>query len=185
MNNLESRIAILKQKLINNPRLNPPIGLEKVVELENKYEIELPAEYKAFITTVGDGGLGLLSLECSLENPVTLCNNCLVLSANYLVGNNFFRTPFIHTSAYIPNDDPYFIELQAKCDRGEITQSELDAAYYYTAAGTMIISDRGCGYYERLVITGSTRGQIWGDGEVSDQGYIPRNVGFLDWYENG
>ena len=102
-----------------------------------------------------------------------------------MVSNDFFRTPFIHTSAYIPNDDPYFIELEEKYYRGETTESEFDAAYYYTAAGTMIISDRGCGYYERLVITGPTRGQIWGDGEVTDQGYIPRNVRFLDWYENG
>lgn len=137
----------------------------------------MPAEYRAFITTIANGGLGLLSLEYSLANPVATGINCRV-------SDDFFKTPFIHTSAYNSNEDPYIIELGEKCDRQEISQAECDRVYDYSTAGTMIIYHGGCGYYHRLVITGATRGQIWLDGDVDDQGYLPLNMGFLDWFEN-
>ena len=47
----------------------------------------------------------------------------------------------------------------------------------------MTISLEGCGYCSFLVITGSSRGQVWFNADVSGGGYIPLNLSFLDWYE--
>ena len=81
MNYLNSRINVIKQKIneascflerYSHKRIsfNVPIELTKLIEIENYYEIELPAEYRAFITIIGNGGsgsdYGLLSLEYSL-----------------------------------------------------------------------------------------------------------------------
>ena len=47
----------------------------------------------------------------------------------------------------------------------------------------MTISMEGCAYCSFIVITGSTRGQVWFNADAGDGGYIPLNLSFLDWYE--
>jgi len=38
--------------------LNPPLAEAKVEELERRHGIRLPADYRAFITTIANGGAG-------------------------------------------------------------------------------------------------------------------------------
>ncbi|MGL6341268.1 MAG: SMI1/KNR4 family protein, partial [Waterburya sp.] len=89
MNDLNSRISIIKQKIARirqevenseqstitlrrkiNFHLNTPITIKELVEIENYYEITFPSEYRAFITNIANGGSGpnsgLLSLQDSL-----------------------------------------------------------------------------------------------------------------------
>ena len=191
MNYLDSRINVIKQKIDRASRFlerysskrisfNAPIELAKIIEIENYYEIELPAEYRAFITTIGNGGsgpnFGLLSLEDSLVYRYAA-------REKEQLNQDFLKIPFTHTSAYNPSEDRYILELGAKCDRGEILKSECDAVFDYLTAGTLTISIEGCGYHSRLVITGATRGQVWFDADVGDGGYIHLNLSFFDWYE--
>ena len=197
MSDLDSRIATVREKrksAINsqidlstsrfNLKINPPLTLSKVVEIENKYQIEFPAEYRAFITTVANGGFGpyhgLLSLQDSLRkiNNIEYCDR----SEDWL-NDNFLKIPFLHTVAYCPNEDPRIMELWDKYDRGEITESECMAVDNYLTAGTMTIAWEGCGYCYFLVITGAARGQVWINGEVASVGYKAINDNFLDWYE--
>ena len=91
--------------------------------------------------------------------------------------------PFVHTFAYNFDADPYILELEKKCDRGELTQLECDAVYDCLTARTMTISIERCGYSSFIVITGATRGQVWFNADVVDGSYIPLNLSFLDWYE--
>ena len=84
MSALDSRMANIKQKRANaiisktsslanrySLEMNPPIATEKLIEIENQYSVEFPAEYRAFITTIANGGFGpnfgLLSIERSLQ----------------------------------------------------------------------------------------------------------------------
>jgi len=192
MIDLESKIAIVKhkrQKAIAsktkslahrfNLEINPPIALEELISIENQYKIKLPAEYRAFISNIANGSFGpgrFLSLQDSLMYRGH------VKQQNQLK-NNFLAIPFTHTTAYNPDEDPYFLELGKRCDQGAISETKYEKAWDYSTAGSMTISVGGCGYCCFLVITGPTRGQIWFDGEVSDQGYIPANLSFIDWYE--
>ena len=146
MNDLDSRIAIIKkidrikqetQKRKNKFYLNPPIAIQEIIEIENEYGITFPSKYRAFITNIGNGGWGLLSLERSLQ---WLYGEVLKDKLDY----SFLRIPFAHTSTYNPDEDPYILELGEKCDRGEIPQSEGDTVYDYLTAGTMTISLEGC-----------------------------------------
>ena len=36
--------------------LNSPITIEELAEIEQDYQITFPSEYRAFITTIGNGG---------------------------------------------------------------------------------------------------------------------------------
>ncbi len=60
------------------------------------------------------------------------------------------------------------MELEEKCDRREIPESECDAVYDYLTAGTMTISLEGCGYCSFLVITGTAR-QVWFNADTNSQ----------------
>lgn len=199
MNNLDSRIAIIKQKIERirqalenseqstitlrrkiNFQLNTSITIKELVEIENYYEITFPPEYRAFITNIANGGSGpnsgLLSLQDSLIYSYAV-------KQQKRLDKEFLKTPFTYSSKYNPNEDTYILELGEKCDRGEIPQSECDKVYDYLIAGTMTISLEGCGYCRFLVITGATRGQVWFNADAGDGGYIPLNLSFLDWYE--
>ena len=182
MNNLDYKINTIREKinlLLKNASkkrtaLNPPISEDEVVEIEQYYRITFPSEYRAFLTKIGNGGFGpnfgLLSLQDSLKQ-------------SYIINRDFLKIPFIHTSAYNPDEDPYILELGEKCDRGEIPESECDRVYRYLTAGTLTISLEGCAYSSFLVITGPTRGQVWFNADSGSGGYIPLNLSFLDWYE--
>ena len=193
MNNLDSKIAIIKEKRARaiisktsslsskyNLEMNPPIAIEEVVKIENQYDIKFPAGYRAFITTIANGGFGpnfgLLSIEHSLQ---WLYGKVYTNKIDY----NYLKIPFNRTSTYNPDEDPYILELGEKCDSGAIPQSKCDVVYGYLTAGTMTISLEGCGYSLFMVITGATRGQIWFNADAGGGGYIPLNLSFLDWYK--
>ena len=160
--------------------LNPPISEREVVKIEQDYQITLPLEYRAFLTKIGNGGYGLLSIERSLQ--------CLYNEISEdKIDNGYLKIPFIHTSAYNPFHDPYLIEMSDKCDRGEISETEFSSVYVsfyqYSTTGTLTISLEGCAYSSFLVITGPTRGQVWFNADAGSGGYIPSNLSFLGWYE--
>ena len=68
-------------------------------------------------------------------------------------------------------------------DRKEISYEDYISEYRYVSAGTLPIFSGGCGTYVRLVITGPSRGQIWGDDEHNDNGYVPVETDFITWIE--
>ena len=189
MNDLDFRIAIVKEKRTRaiesktsfksgkySLEKNPPIAIDEVIEIENQYDIKFPAEYRAFITTIANGGFGLLSLQNSLLYWDGV-------EQEKKPNKDFLEIPFPHTFAYNPLDDPYILELGEKCDRGEITDKEFRKICNYLTAGTITISLEGCGYSSFMVITGETRGQVWFNADGGSGGYIPLNLSFLDWYE--
>ena len=197
MNDLDSRITVIKEKralAITSKTnsiayefdldMNPPLELSEVIKIENQYKIEFPAEYRAFITTIANGGFGSNRSLLSLQDSLKYSNNIDYFSKpEKRLNDDFLKIPFPHTFAYCPDRDPYIIKLEKKCDRGEIPQSECDAVYDYLTAGTMTISWAGCGYCDFLVISGAARGQVWNNGDVADLGYMPLSNSFLDWYE--
>ena len=194
MNNLDFKIATIKEKRAKaiasktsslsyryNLEMNPPIAVDEVIEIENQYNIKFPAEYRAFIITIANGGFGPYYGLLSLQDSLKYFHN--VKQDNYL-NKDLLKIPFPHTFFYNPDEDPYILELGEKCNRGEIPESECSRVYDYLIAGTMVISMEGCGYCRFIVITGPTRGQVWFNADAAaGGGYIPLNLSFLDWYE--
>lgn len=138
--------------------LGSPAVEAEVSEFERACGVSLPAEYRTFITTLGDGGAGpghgLLPLARGLEydvEPVT---------------PELLRTPFEFAE---------FTDALHLLDRG--------TDEYQPRPGSITISTEGCHVRHFIVVTGPTRGQMWIDHTTADGGYWPLDVGFLTWYE--
>lgn len=149
---------------------------QQVAAFERRHDVELPAEYRAFVTGVADGGAGpaygLFSLAASVA-----------AEPRGRVPDDFLRTPFRFRRAYNPLDDRKLASFWRRVEDGEIDEDEADRRHLEQGSGTLVLSHEGCGILHLLVVTGAARGQVWVDNRVSDQGLYPLGVGFLDWYE--
>jgi hypothetical protein len=157
-------------------RLNPPLSERQVSAFEGRHGVQLPPEYRAFITRVADGVAGPAYGMYPLEDA-------LARERRGRVPDDFLRTPFPHADAYNPTGDPEVESLWEQVERGEVPESEGERRNLYQAAGTLALCHEGCGYLHLLVVTGPARGEMWIDGRCSDGGFAPLGVGFLDWYE--
>ncbi|MET8539646.1 SMI1/KNR4 family protein [Kitasatospora sp. NPDC004799] len=127
----------------------------EVRSFERDYGVALPADYRTFLMTIGDGGPG----------PY---HGIWVLSRSYGPKDEawwpgYLATPFPFTRAVGPDD------LEDDYDEDGIVP------------GSMIISDMGCGAFVRLVVTGAASGQVWFDTLGIDDRLTP-GPAFGDWY---
>ncbi|MFJ6949886.1 hypothetical protein ACWEEK_31865 [Micromonospora aurantiaca (nom. illeg.)] len=105
--------------------------------------------------------------------------------------------PFPHTNAFNPADDLPDPPGKADFD-SEDKFNEAEDAYWQQheavvfspehSIGLLYLCHLGCAYREALVISGPTRGQMWGDDTASDGGFLPLHepdgspTGFTRWY---
>lgn len=138
-------------------QLGPCLTETALAEIEARYKIRLPADYRAFLLTIGDGGAGpyygLFSLTDSLQ------------AAHQKGGPipDVLAQPFPHTDAYMrPIADEAAIQafLQTVNDPKHVQ-------------GTLPIADFGCGVEVLLVISGVRAGTLWLDDRDSDNGVWP------------
>jgi hypothetical protein len=156
-------------------RSNPPLAEEEVAAVEARLGVALPEEYRGFITRIGDGGAGpaygLFTLDEALREARADAHPALL------------ATPFPHVEHYNPDTDPALIAFWRRADTGEVSDEEQDFQPIREGAGTLPLCDEGCGYLHLLVVTGPARGSMWIDSRVTDQGFAPLQVTFLEWYE--
>ena len=179
---LKKRISSLAPKKKNifgysghKLKLNKVTTEAYLVSLETRYRVELPIEYRDFLLTVGDGGAGPgYGLE-SLESGIAYERSC--------VPDDILSTPFEHQINFKPEEDRRYEETYERCDRGEITEEELDRIIEYITAGTIVLCHEGCGYLHRLVVNGPAKGEVWMDAQVTDHGLGSLAIGFYEWYE--
>lgn len=67
--------------------------------------------------------------------------------------------------------------------KAELTLSG-DAEYdlWETYPGVLVSSERGCAYYDVLIVNGDAHGQIWSDFTAGDCPFSPTHDSFSDWY---
>jgi hypothetical protein len=143
-----------------------PISERAVREVEKRHGVPLPAAYRAFLRTVGDGGAGpghgLLPLAKAL-------------TAQRRLGKAF---PFGG------DDARRVIDLSGANQGARPVLGDGTAV-----AGVLRLADDGSGTRTLLVITGPQRGKVW---TASAQGYRPLYFAragqpvqhtFLSWYE--
>lgn len=163
-------------------RFNPVMSEAEIREVEAKYRVSLPGGYRAFLLEIGNGGegpgLGFESLQWSLQGQDEIWEP--------------LSQPFPHTDVWIPGPE----------DDISIIEGDLYWFGPQNLQGTLQISDYGCSYNLRLIITGAERGNIWMEDFGADLGMWPvttrdvwdvckpdRNdplaphLSFVDWYE--
>ncbi len=156
-------------------RMNQPITSKELNDIEKSYSILLPEEYRSFILTVGNGGAGpgygMFPLETGIEYHRELPEkSCL-------------SQEFPHADYYNPYDDITLDTYRSQLSAGKISEAEYDAILSRSNFGTLVVCHEGSGHLHRMIVSGPARGSIWIDSTCSDQGFIPLEVSFLEWYE--
>ncbi|HBY88238.1 MAG TPA: hypothetical protein DEO86_20490 [Colwellia sp.] len=162
---------------IKNLDLNV-LDTDELSKFEQSFGITLPEDYRNYINKISNGGDGLLYGFLTLEESIEVTRRF-----GKGLPDDIFSTEFPHVSSYNPAEDSYWEELSDQVSRKEISYEDYISEYRYVNAGTLPIFSGGCGTFVRLVITGPSRGQIWGDDEHNDNGYVPVEKDFITWIE--
>jgi hypothetical protein len=174
--------------------LNTPIPDAELSDLETLYTIQLPEEYRWFLTTVGNGGAGPNYGVMTIEESVAEVTSWLDDDPeNTDTHADYLSAPFVV---------PESVDRSRRMD--------------YFVPGMIPISEQGCAYYCHLCISGVEYGNVWswadawfpqpppGDlpdwapgmamakqMEARDQWHARLiseenvyRVGFLDWYDS-
>jgi hypothetical protein len=125
-------------------RLAPPVSPAEIERIEARLGIELPDDYRTFVTTIGNGGAGPgHGLERLTERVVdTSGARGSAGLARWLQDDDFV--------ARLRGSFP----LEARYDPPV-------SAGTHDVPGFLPLSDYGCAMYAGLVLNGSHRGEVW------------------------
>lgn len=176
--------------------LNPVLSDNEVTQFEKEHQISLPKDYVAFITQVGNGGVGpFYGLQTLMEASV----NEEVMMITGEDTSSLLQKAFPHTQPWNPIEA--LGEIDNKIEKAaEEGNEELEEELYEERLeiiggeehdyGRLNLCDYGCGITLFLVITGEQKGIMWTDDRVNDGGLYPSieleneaSLSFLDWYE--
>jgi hypothetical protein len=160
-------------------QLNPVLKPDEVAAFEASHGIRLPEEYKEFLLTVGNGGVGPYYgiyplLDAALDHRWAERKRIDLSS------------PFPHSAAW---DEPWLDTID--WDAGERPDDDTLFAYLDPRhmSGALCISQVGCGDFLLLVVNGAERGNIWFDGRGNYSGIFPEQaaggtarISFSEWY---
>ena len=163
----------------------PGVASEEELEsFEREHGVELPADYRAWLSRVSNGGAGphygLRTLRDAAEARELMPQHHVV--ARDAEGNELARAgtsprpvldrpskigqPFPFDAAWSPLDDGFSLPN--------------DTNPY---DGSLVLADQGCGMLSLLVVAGPRRGEVWSDSTASEGGFAPESPSFLDWVE--
>lgn len=184
-------------------KLRKPVSERTIAKFEKQHTFELPADYRAFLLRMGNGGAGpcygIFRFQDYGKDRVVELSKPFPHSAAWNMPKEWFHN--------LPNPWP---KIPDEALAGKTTlkaQMEVRKAYpadqqllqrrreltdwYFSSehsTGAIPICHEGCGYLDFLVLRGPTHGTIWCDGRVSDQGIHPVQspsgdfLTFGDWY---
>ena len=132
-----------------------PLAEARARAIEAEYGVEIPADYRAFITRVAASGAGPHHGLLPLDVPCQLAS---------------LQGTFPHLRPFRPD-----VEAMSADERKAF---ESDA----TVAGTVALAHLGCQYFALLVVRGPRAGSVWADIRSAGLGLVPIHDSFTDWY---
>ena len=175
----------------HNYSLHPPLDAAEVEAFERRHGLELPEEYRRFITTVGNGGAGpghgLFPFGYDDEGkwgeflPIGDPGKPFPYQEKWNLDEEFWKD-----EPRCP-DDMSFEEhdrLMAEWD------ARLEPVYWAPSImnGAIPICHQGCALRQWLVVNGEQRGNVWDDLRADNAGLRPvvgvadKPATFSDWY---
>ncbi len=160
-------------------RLGPVIDERAVTTFESTHGIVLPADYRAFVTRVGNGGAGPFYGVFRL-GEMDDGFGFAPWKTGELVGN--LARPFPHREAWNLTGD----ELEAL--QNALSDEETERAYWGPMDGAVPICHQGCNLRDWLVVTGPEAGRMWHDATADYGGWEPivdrsgAHLSFGAWY---
>jgi len=190
------RIAQIRRKLNDLARLQgwelPEALVEaEVAAWEADQSVALPEGYRAFLLGVGNGGPGPeYGLTPLGEGPLPETGFSQVVSTiTYDDGDGGGEVsagtgprPAVDGPPKLANPFPLKDEWRPFNAEGESVPSPVDEGVN-PYDGVLHLVERGCGYFDFLVVTGDRAGQVWTDYTAGDGSIFEASPSFLDWYE--
>jgi hypothetical protein len=176
-------------------RCERPLTTDELADLEAQLGVELPDEYRAFLLQVSRGGTG----PAYGLFPLHRADGRWQWSGDgaELTDLETLSQPFPHTDAFNPADGLPDPPDEDDFDSEEAFNEAEDAYWKQHNAvvespehtvGLLYLCHLGCAYREAIVVSGSTRGQMWADDIAGDGGFRPLSeadgspIGFSRWY---
>ena len=159
--NAERILAKARERGISVGRV---VSSKAVEQFEQRYGIELPSEYKAFLLHVGNGNEGPYD-SCLLYFYDPL-REVQPRTAPVRLNSDRVRLPFPFSQQWVWEAEP--VSPHGTSDDAE--------------NGNICVAEGGCGMEWRLIVTGPERGNMWFFADVGICPTVPRR-GFLAWYE--
>jgi hypothetical protein len=136
-------------------RLGPPLSEKRVTGFEREMGIELPGDYRSFVTTVGNGGAGPGYGLTPLETAVGYVRRQDERSRQGL------RSEGSSAAQAFPLSSPV------------LGPEGLDVYSGPDFTGVISLGGYGCGIDPHLVVSGAERGHVWILDLASDGGVYP------------
>jgi hypothetical protein len=165
-------------------QLNVPVSEATLSRAESAIGAPLPAEYRTFITSAGDGGAGpyygviplggaLDRLEDHLDSLLPLGRDC-PLTADLDFGEIACQPDDWEEHVARLGSDPTYAARFDDLPSTYNSDPWLD--------GRLPVVDYGCGDWFFLVVRGPRRGTLWVDSTSNGSGLYCLNVDFLTFY---
>lgn len=161
--------------------LNPVLKEEEIALLENKYNIQLPAEYRYYISQIANGGAGpfygLYTVETAIQNTIDR------FTEGHTPDDGPFAQDFPYSDKAVTD---WLAECNAKIAEGDdesIVNPDVEDNLY----GVIYLSEYGCGGYYVMVVKGEQAGTVWflQEGEYLFPCFTKKGQwDFADWFEN-
>lgn len=120
-------------------KLNPVLSEQEIVDLETKYLIKLPDDYRWFLMNIGNGGAGPCYGIMKLQESIKEVTSCLDDNEeNEESYQSFLGAEFV---------PPQSVERARRMD--------------YYVKGMIPVSDAGCCMYYHLCLAGVEKGNMW------------------------
>lgn len=160
---------------------NPPIPEEELAALEAEHGIQLPADYRAYLTQIGDGGAGpwqgLLPIREAIRQSLEGSPGGLT---------DEFRHGGTHQ---LPDAGYRWFQFRDPEKRAYVPFQPDEALSPAFVAGSLIIAHGkprgGVSQCYRLVLTGPERGRVWWDDRVRIGGMGPCETASRDLWKAG
>jgi hypothetical protein len=146
--------------------IGPPLPLAEITAFELQHGVSLPEDYRAFISTIGNGGPGQWGGAGPYYGLHALDDWATCLLGDVSAG--MLARPFPAEPGKVYSDW-----------RTEVAPGDDDEPY----TGTLALSDEGCGYVSILVVSGPARGRVTDNSGSPAGPTFTGDADFLGWYE--
>ena len=175
--------------------LNPPISEAEVLAFEEKYGVQLPECYRAFVQTIGDvnaqkletmaGPYYGLSAFGTQVDDLLYEGSEIYLKAPCALSPDMTQEEWEKLSAPLETDEEELEDFEDDEEEGYVI--EVEDKYFAERAkvfgGLLPLGSQGCTYEHALVLNGKYAGRVVNVDLDLAQPKFAFETNFLDWYE--
>lgn len=167
-------------------KFNTPLSIEALNSFEEQFEIQLPQDYKLFLSEIGNGGAGPFYGIHPLQRDLGQFN-----PKNKF---EFLKFDFPHSECWNWSEKIFSTFDELRASEEEVIGDFFDEVFWEQYCkdeltyGSIYIAEYGCALRFLLIVTGNERGKIWFDQRADCNGINPiidkqgNKLDFSDWY---